>query len=76
MSGGHKFFIPLAVIPSYRVPAIEVPVADEIELKLAVSADLVGRLKRNPLIRSLATKRAITVPLLREWLQREIPWRR
>src|SRR5882724_2280613 len=60
MSGGHKFFIPLAVIPSYRVPAIEVPVADEIELKLAVSTDLVGRLKRNPLIRSLATKRAVT----------------
>ena len=34
--------------------------ADEIELKLAVAADRVGRLKRNPLIRTLATRRAVT----------------
>ena len=33
---------------------------EEIELKLAVSADQVRRLRRNPLIRSLATKRAVT----------------
>jgi DnaA family protein len=38
---------------------------------MATLVAVLGALDRH----SLAAKRAITVPMLRQWLQRDLPWR-